>query len=65
MVFSYDFNGTWGVSRRTFEALTLGTLAVIVLVAIVGYATGREVRERKAVDIPIAADVDSEVATAS
>jgi amino acid transporter len=26
---SYDFFGTWGVGRGTFEALTLGTLAVI------------------------------------
>ena len=60
---SYDFNGTWGVSRGTFEALTLGTLAVIVLVVIVGYASGRSVRETQAVDIPIADKPDPEVAT--
>ena len=59
---NYDFQGTWGVSRGTFEALTLGTLAVIVLLAVVGYATGRGVREKQAVDIPIADNQDSEIA---
>jgi glutamate:GABA antiporter len=49
----YDFHGTWGVSRGTFEALTLGTLAVILLIALVGYATGGNVR-RTAADLPIA-----------
>jgi amino acid transporter len=61
---SYDFNGTWGVSRGTFEALTLGTLAVILLIALVGYATGREVREQAAVDIPIAEELTPEAAPA-
>jgi amino acid transporter len=46
---SYDFHGTWGVSRGKFEALTLGTLAVILLVALVGYWLGRPVREQRAV----------------
>jgi amino acid transporter len=50
---SYDFHGTWSVSRGTFEALTLGTLAVILVLALVGYATGREVR-RSAADVAIA-----------
>ena len=59
---SYDFQGTWGVGRGTFEALTLGTLAVIVLLAVVGYVTGRGVREQQAVDIPIADNQDSEIA---
>jgi glutamate:GABA antiporter len=49
----YDFHGTWGVSRGTFEALTLGTLAVILLIALIGYATGRDVR-RDAVEVAIA-----------
>jgi glutamate:GABA antiporter len=44
---SYDFHGTWGVSRGKFEALTLGTLAVILLVALVGYWLGRPVREQR------------------
>jgi amino acid transporter len=61
----YDFYGTWGVHRGTFEALTLGTLAVIVLLAVIGYATGREVREKAAVDIPIGEELEPEVATAT
>jgi glutamate:GABA antiporter len=49
---SYDFHDTWGVSRTTFEVLTLGTLAVVFGIAIVGYWLGRDVRRRVAV-IPI------------
>jgi amino acid transporter len=45
---SYDFHDVWGVSRGTFEFLTLGTLAVIFAVALIGYALGRPVRERVA-----------------
>lgn len=37
----YDFKGTWGVSRTTFEVFTLGTLAVIIAVAVVGYVWRR------------------------
>jgi hypothetical protein len=37
----YDFEGTWGVSRTTFEVFTLGTLAVIIGVAVAGYAWRR------------------------
>lgn len=61
---SYDFFGTWGVHRGTFEALTLGTLAVIALIAIVGYVTARGVRRTQAVAIPIAEEVGPEVVTA-
>jgi amino acid transporter len=53
---SYDFKGTWGVSRGTYEALTLGTLAVVLAIAIIGYALGRSVREQVAV-VPLPADV--------
>src|SRR3954468_9992574 len=49
---SYDFHDTWGVSRTTFEVLTLGTLAVVFAIAIVGYWLGRDVRERVAI-IPL------------
>ncbi len=49
---SYNFKDTWGVSRLTFHSLTLGTLAVMFLVAIAGYVSGRRVRERDVV-IPI------------
>jgi amino acid transporter len=45
----YDFKGTWGVSRAKFETLTLGTLAVIVVIALVGYWLGRPVREQQAI----------------
>lgn len=34
---SYDFRQTWGVSRGTFEAFTLGTLGVVVALAVTGY----------------------------
>jgi glutamate:GABA antiporter len=33
----YDFGGTWGVSRLTFEAFTLGTLLAIVVFCTLGY----------------------------
>ena len=45
----YNFEDTWGVSHGTYEALTLGTLAVILAIALIGYAMGRSVRERVAV----------------
>jgi amino acid transporter len=53
---SYDFQDAWGVSRATFEELTLGTLAVVLAIALIGYALGRSVRENVAV-IPLEADV--------
>ncbi|MGW8374893.1 APC family permease [Streptomyces sp. ODS28] len=34
----YDFHGTWGVSRLTFESFTLGTVAILLAVAALGYA---------------------------
>jgi glutamate:GABA antiporter len=52
----YNFKDEWGVSRATFEVLTLGTLAVVLAIALIGYALGRSVRERVAV-IPLEADV--------
>jgi amino acid transporter len=52
---SYDFKDEWGVSRGTYEALTLGTLAVVLAIALIGYALGRSVRERVAV-VPLEAD---------
>jgi amino acid transporter len=50
----YNFHGTWGISRMRFEAYTLGTLAVIILFAVVGYWLGRPVREQE-VDVALAA----------
>jgi glutamate:GABA antiporter len=49
----YDFKDEWGVSRAQFETLTLGTLAVILAIALIGYALGRPVRERP-LDLPLA-----------
>jgi len=40
----YDFVDTWGVSRGTFTALTLGTLLVVLVIAVIGYAVARDVR---------------------
>jgi len=40
----YPFFEYWSVSQGTFEAFTLGTLAVILLLGVVGYALGAPVR---------------------
>jgi glutamate:GABA antiporter len=58
---SYNFRDEWGVSRATFEVLTLGTLAVVFAIAVIGYALGRSVRERVAV-VPLEADVTAPAA---
>jgi amino acid transporter len=44
----YDFRGTWDISQATFEIFALGTLAVVFLIALVGYALARDVRARTA-----------------
>ncbi|WP_033292172.1 APC family permease [Amycolatopsis jejuensis] len=36
----YDFEGKWQVSRLTFEVFTLGTVAVLILVAVLGRYVG-------------------------
>ena len=38
----YDFTDTWGVSRVTFETFTIGTLVVIAVAALLGYAWTRK-----------------------
>jgi amino acid transporter len=48
----YGFKDSWGVSRLTFEVLTLGTLAVITAVGVIGYYAGTRVRSDVA-DIPL------------
>ena len=45
----YKFSDTWGVSQGTYEALTLGTLAVIVVVGVLGYMRGAATRRQIAV----------------
>jgi amino acid transporter len=52
----YDFHGEWGVTRGTFEGLALGTLAVVLLIALVGYWMGRDVR-RQTATVPLEAAV--------
>ncbi|MGV9670075.1 APC family permease [Gordonia sp. NPDC003504] len=37
----YDFLETWGVSRMRFELFTVGTLALLALIAVAGYLRGR------------------------
>jgi len=44
----YGFRDSWGVSQATFEALTLGTLLVIVAIGAVGYWFGASVRRQTA-----------------
>ena len=56
---SYDFHDVWGVSRAKFEALTLGTLGVVLLFALVGYVLGAPVRRQQA-DVEL--DVELETA---
>ena len=51
---SYAFKDTWGVHRGEFEALTLGTLGLIVVIGVIGYWFGRDVRSQEAT-VPIAA----------
>ena len=47
----YSFNDQWGVSGSTFTAFTLGTLAVIVVVSVIGYLQAGGVR---ADEVPVA-----------
>ena len=50
----YNFHDTWGVSLPKFLVLTLGTLAVVAALAVVGYILGAPVRARE-VDVLIEA----------
>ena len=47
-----SFKDAWGVSRLKFESYTLGTLAIIILIGVVGYIGGAPTR-RAAVTTPI------------
>jgi glutamate:GABA antiporter len=57
----YGFKGSWGVGRGEFEALTLGTLAIITVLALVGYWSGARVRSQ----VAIAPIQDGEAAAAA
>jgi amino acid transporter len=52
---AYDFKDTWGTGRGTYEALTLGTLAIVFLITLIGYALGSKVRASQ-VAVPISED---------
>jgi len=56
----YGFKDSWGVGRGEFELLTLGTLAIIVAFAVVGYWYGAGVRSQT-VDIPLEAEAAAAV----
>lgn len=43
----YDFLAAWGVPFGQFEALTLGTLAFIVVLSLVGYQRGAAIRRSR------------------
>jgi len=53
----YNFHDYWGISRMRFEVFTLGTLVVIAVIGIIGYALGASVRA-EAVDLPLEPGVD-------
>ncbi|HEY2073904.1 MAG TPA: APC family permease, partial [Gaiellaceae bacterium] len=57
----YPFKDSWSVTRGTFEILTLGTLAVIVVFGLVGYWFGGSVRAQT-VDVPIEGEAATVVA---
>lgn len=40
----YSFKDEWGVSEGRFLLFTLGTLGLIVVIAVAGYAAGAKVR---------------------
>ncbi len=47
-----SFHDAWGVSRLKFEAYTLGSLGVILLIAVIGYIAGAPTR-RRAATVPV------------
>jgi glutamate:GABA antiporter len=52
----YSIQDAYGVSRVRFEVFTLGTLAIILVVGVIGYVLAAPVRRRE-VDIPLAVPV--------
>jgi amino acid transporter len=48
-----SFTTAWGVSRGKFEALTLGTLGVILVIGVIGYILGAPTR-RELATVPLA-----------
>lgn len=56
----YPFRDIWGVDRATFEAFTLGTLAVLLVLGVVGYLRGAPVRRGFVAAPSDAADLDAD-----
>jgi amino acid transporter len=54
---SYSVMDSYGVTRLRFEVFTLGTLAIVVAVGVIGYVLAADVRA-KVVDIPLEAGVE-------
>jgi amino acid transporter len=54
---SYSVMDSYGVTRLRFEVFTLGTLAIVFVVGVIGYLMAADVRA-KAVDIPLEATVE-------
>jgi hypothetical protein len=54
---SYSVMDSYGVTRLRFEVFTLGTLAIVLVVGVIGYIMAADVRA-KAVDIPLEATVE-------
>jgi hypothetical protein len=42
---SYNFQDVWGLSRAQVETFTIGTIAVDLIVGLVGFALARNVRK--------------------
>jgi len=56
----YGFKDSWGVTQTTFEWLTLGTLVVILIVGLFGYALAGRVRGET-----VTVELEAEAAVAS
>ena len=48
----YSFEDFWGVSQLNFELFTIGTLVVVVALALVGYARGATLRRAQPAAVP-------------
>jgi glutamate:GABA antiporter len=62
---SYVWTDNWSISRTEFETFTLGTLAVFMVVALVGYAMGADTRRASLslnldTDPPVYAPMDAD-----
>ena len=57
----YDFKDAWGVSQLKYEVLTLGTLAVIFAITVIGYLAGASTRSRT-VTVPLDVTIEAEPA---